>query len=94
MTMAGVKMLVAAALMSTIAGTSALAQAAMVNPDAFEAEYPNRDALNGGALTSAGRMGLEESDGAVSPYAANNARAEIGPSFRTRHFEGRRHHYR
>jgi hypothetical protein len=94
MTMTGVKTSVAAALISTIAATSALAQAAMVNPDAFQAEYPNRDPLNGGALTSAGRMGLEQTDGAASAYTANNTRAEIGPSFRTRRFEGHRHHYR
>jgi hypothetical protein len=92
MTMTGLKTLAAAALISTISATSALAQAAPVDPDAVEAEYPNRDLLNGGALTPAGRMGLEFMDGAAP--AANNARAEIsrlGPSFRAKRLD-RRHH--
>ncbi|WP_316188853.1 MULTISPECIES: hypothetical protein [unclassified Bradyrhizobium] len=40
-------------------------------PSAFQAMYPNRDVLNGGALTPAGRMGLERAGGAapVYPYA-------------------------
>ena len=52
---------VAAALLSTITAASASAQ----EPAAFQAQYPNRDVLNGGALTPAGRMGLEAVGGAV-----------------------------
>jgi hypothetical protein len=51
------------------------------------AKYPNQDVLNGGALTPAGRMGLELPDGAASVHAADNAYAEMGsagPSFRAR----------
>lgn len=94
--MTGLKTLVAAALLSTLPAASALAQAALVDPDAYEAEYPNRDLLNGGQLTPAGRMGLELTDGAAAVHAANNAHAEIsrGPSLRARHLDGRRHYSR
>ncbi|MGJ4895131.1 MULTISPECIES: hypothetical protein [unclassified Bradyrhizobium] len=34
-------------------------------PGAFQAMYPDRDVLNGGALTPAGRMGLVRASGAV-----------------------------
>jgi hypothetical protein len=82
--MTGLKALVAAALLSTISATSARAQAAISEPGAFQAIFPNRDVLNGGALTPAGRLGLELPRGAVSVYAANNAYARMGsasPSF-------------
>lgn len=64
---------VAATLLSTVSMTAALAQEAISEPGAFQAEFPNRDVLNGGALTPAGRMGLELPGGAVNAYAANNA---------------------
>ena len=47
--MTGLKRLVAAALISTISVPSAFAQAAISEPAAFQAMYPNRDVLNGGA---------------------------------------------
>ena len=56
------KTLVATAVLAIITATSASAQ----EPAAFQSMYPNRDVLNGGALTPAGRMGLEEAGGAVS----------------------------
>jgi hypothetical protein len=56
--MIGFKTLLAAALISTISATCALAQAAISEPGAFQAQFPDRDVLNGGALTPAGRMGL------------------------------------
>lgn len=71
--MAGLKLLVATALISTISATSALAQ----EPAAFQAQSPDRDVLNGGALTPAGRI-LERSGGAASLYEANKADAGIG----------------
>lgn len=37
-------------------------------PGAFQAMYPNRDVLNGGELTPAGRMGLVRAYGAVPVY--------------------------
>src|SRR5207247_10881268 len=59
-TMTGLKTLVATALLSTISATFALAQ----EPAAFQAQFPDRDVLNGGALTPAGRSGLEQPNGA------------------------------
>ena len=69
--------LVAVALLSTVSITPALAQAAISEPGAFQAMFPNRDVLNGGALTPAGRMGLELPNGAVNAYAASNAYARM-----------------
>lgn len=80
--MTGLKTLVAAGLLSAISATSALAQ----NESNFRALYPNRDALNGGELTPAGRMGLQLPGGAVGNPAVNNAYAGVGragPAVRT-----------
>jgi hypothetical protein len=85
-TMTGLKILVAAALISTIPATSVLAQ----EPAAFQATYPNRDVLNGGALTPAGRLGLEPAFGAAPNAAvldANAGAGGAGPALRPR-----RHH--
>jgi hypothetical protein len=38
-------------------------------PAAYQAMYPNRDVLNGGALTPAGRMGLVRAYGAAPVYS-------------------------
>ncbi len=44
-----------------------------------QAQYPDRDVLNGGALTPAGRMGLELPGGASPPvFGTNNAYAATG----------------
>jgi hypothetical protein len=75
------KTLIAAALVSMTAVTSASAQLpiwANQDPDSFQAQYPDRDVLNGGALTPAGRMGLELRGGAASAFGANNAYAATG----------------
>lgn len=80
------KALVAAALISAIPATSVLAD----EPAAFQAQYPNRDVLNGGALTPAGRLGLELPSGAAAPNAlgrANNGIDEAAPVV-----PARRHH--
>lgn len=74
------KTLIAAALLSTIALASASAEQlpiwAIENPSTFAAEYPNRDVLNGGALTPAGRMGAEVA--ATAPvHRANSAYASV-----------------
>ena len=72
------KILIAAALVSMTAVTSASAQLpawANSNPALFESQYPDRDFLNGGALNSAGRMGLELPDGAAPVSGASNAYA-------------------
>jgi hypothetical protein len=79
--MTRLKTLAAAALVSMTAVTSASAQLpswAASNPDAFQAQYPDRDVLNGGALTPAGRMGLELPGGAAPVFGINNAYAAAG----------------
>lgn len=74
------KSLIAAALLSTIALSSVNAEQlptwASQNPASFEAQYQNRDVLNGGALTPAGRMGLELA-GAAPVHGANSAYATV-----------------
>lgn len=70
------KTLIAAALVSMTAVASASAQLpawASSDPDSFQAQYADRDVLNGGALTPAGRMGLELPRGAAPVFGANNA---------------------
>jgi hypothetical protein len=65
--MSRLKPLLAAVVISMISATFALAQ----EPAAFQAQFPDRDVLNGGALTPAGRLGLESRSGAaVSPAAS------------------------
>lgn len=79
--MTGIKTIFVAALLSMTAVTSASAQLpswANSNPDTFQAEYPDRDVLNGGALTPAGRMGLELPGGAAPVFQANDAYAATG----------------
>ena len=71
--MVGFKLLVATALISTISATSAPAQ----EPAAFQAQFPDRDVLNGGALTPAGRI-LGQPGGAANLYEANKAAAGTG----------------
>jgi hypothetical protein len=69
---------IAAAQLSMAAVNSARAQLpgrAGSNPDAFQAQYPDRDVLNAGALTPAGRMGLEYIGGAAPGFGANSAYA-------------------
>ena len=75
------KILIAAALVSMTTLTAASAQLpswAATNPDSFQAQYPDRDVLNGGELTPAGRMGLERPGGAAPVFGANNAYAATG----------------
>jgi hypothetical protein len=75
------KSVIAAALVSMTAVTSASAQLpswAARDPDSFQAQYPDRDVLNGGALTPAGRMGLELPGGAAPVFRANSAYAATG----------------
>jgi hypothetical protein len=70
------KIMIAAALVSMATITSASAQLppwAVTNPDSFQAQYPDRDVLNGGALTPAGRMGLELPGGAAPVFGAHHA---------------------
>ena len=69
--MIGLKPFTVAAIISMGVVTSASAQLpnwAISNPGAFQAQYPDRDVLNGGALTAAGRMGLELPGGAAPVF--------------------------
>ena len=87
--MTGIKALAAAALLSTISATAAFAD----DPDAFQAQYPDRDILNGGALTPAARQGLVQPFGAAGAQPANGPYAgptSAGPALPIRHY-GRRH---
>jgi len=61
---------IAAALMSGIGLTSTMAQAQFSEPAAFQAQYPNRDVLNGGRLNSAGSVPPGQYEGAGNAYAA------------------------
>ena len=93
--MTGLKTLVAAALISAFSITSALAG----EPQAYAAQYPDRDFLNGGALTPAGRMGLELPGGAAMSGASPSFRAQPYRSYDAAPdtflgYHGRRHRSR
>jgi hypothetical protein len=55
--------------------TTALAQQ---EPAAWAAANPDRDILNGGALTPAGRLARENPDSAAALLSANQAAAGLG----------------
>jgi hypothetical protein len=57
-------------LISIVTAGFALAQ----EPSAFAAMYPDRDVLNGAALTPAGRMKLGGYGGAAGLHAVHDAR--------------------
>ena len=75
------KILIGAALVSLATISTANAQLpnwAIDNPDLYQSQYPDRDILNGGALTPAGRMGMELPHGAAPAFGARNAYAATG----------------
>jgi hypothetical protein len=74
--MTGLKAILAAALLSAIPATAALAD----DPDAFQAQYPDRDILNGGALTPAARQGLVQPFGAAGGGGYPSSGAYAGPT--------------
>jgi hypothetical protein len=79
--MIGLKTFVAAVVVSMGTLTSASAQLpewAASHPGAFEAQYPNRDVLNGGELTPAGRMGLELPGGAAPVFGPRSVYMATG----------------
>jgi hypothetical protein len=58
--MTGFEILIAAAPVATVTATPAFAYSFMDEyPEVFQAMHPERDVLNGGTLTPAGRIGLE-----------------------------------
>ena len=86
------KILIGAALVSLATITTASAQLpnwAIDNPDLYQSQYPDRDFLNDGALTPAGRMGLEYAHGAAPVFGAVNPYAARGHAM-TSHRQGRR----
>lgn len=90
--MTRIGIVIASAVVAAAALTSPSVQAQVSEPAAFQAQNPNRDVLNGGQLTPAGRAALGQSpyDGARGTYAAQAyapAEAPIAPSRRHR-----RHH--
>ena len=54
--MTTLKTIAAAAVLAALTSTPVLAQQAFSEPAAFASKYPNRDVLNGGALTPYGRL--------------------------------------
>lgn len=73
------KTLIAAVLISTATIPSAFAAWSFADqePAAFASMYPNRDVLNGGALTPAGRIGLERAGGAAPVFTGGYVHHEM-----------------
>jgi hypothetical protein len=77
----------AAALLSMAALMPTMAQAQFSEPAAYQAAHPDRDVLNGGQLTPAGRAARGETVAPSEAYAAYPS--GVAPVVRPRH---RRHH--
>lgn len=71
--MVGLRTLIAAVLLSMISATAMAQQ----EPAAWAAANPDRDILNGGALTPAGKLARESPDSAAAILAANRAAAGL-----------------
>ncbi|MCK1392762.1 hypothetical protein [Bradyrhizobium sp. 1] len=78
---------IAAALLSAAALMPTLALAQLSEPAAYQAAHPDRDVLNGGQLTPAGRAARGETAAPSEAYAAYPS--GVAPVVRSRH---RRHH--
>jgi hypothetical protein len=74
---------VAAALLSAASLMPTLAQAQFSEPAAYQAAHPDRDVLNGGQLTPAGRAARGEPVVSSDAYAAYPS--AVAPAVRTRH---------
>ncbi|HEV2158874.1 hypothetical protein [Bradyrhizobium sp.] len=77
----------AAALLSMAALMPTMAQAQFSEPAAYQAAHPDRDVLNGGQLTPAGRAARGETAVPSEAYAAYPS--GVAPVVRPHH---RRHH--
>ncbi|OAF14686.1 hypothetical protein AYJ54_41790 [Bradyrhizobium centrolobii] len=73
------KIAVAAALLSAAALMPTLAQAQFSEPAAFQAAHPDRDVLNGGQLTPAGRAALGQPGGPADAYALQAYPPTVAP---------------
>lgn len=74
---------IAAALLSAAALMPTLAQAQFSEPAAYQAAHPDRDVLNGGQLTPAGRAARGEPVVSGDAYAAYPS--PVAPAVRIRH---------
>ena len=70
--MTSIKTILAAALLSAMATTPVLAQAAIQEPGMFAFYHPNLDVLNGGAPTPAARL-ASQPPAAMEAYAARES---------------------
>ena len=77
------KIAVAAALLSAAALMPTMAQAQFSEPAAYQAAHPDRDVLNGGQLTPAGRAARGETVAPSEAYAAYPS--GVTPVIRSRH---------
>lgn len=87
--MTSTKIAVAAALLSAAALLPTAAQAQFSEPAAYQAAHPDRDVLNGGQLTPAGRGALGQPGAPSDAYASQAYPSPVAPVVRSRH---RRHH--
>ncbi|MDA9433265.1 hypothetical protein [Bradyrhizobium sp. CCBAU 51627] len=85
--MTRIRLAVAAALLSAASLMPTLALAQFSEPAAYQSIHPDRDVLNGGQLTPAGRAARGEPVVSGDSYAAYPSPAN--PAVRSRH---RRHH--
>ncbi|KJC41695.1 hypothetical protein UB31_20120 [Bradyrhizobium sp. LTSP849] len=77
------KIAISAALLSAAALMPTMAQAQFSEPAAYQAAHPDRDVLNGGQLTPAGRAARGEPVVSSDAYAAYPSPAV--PALRPRH---------
>lgn len=82
--MAAAAALLAAALMPT------MAQAQFSEPAAYQAAHPDRDVLNGGQLTPAGRAALGQQAMPRDAYASQAYPSPMAPVARSSHRRHRR----
>ena len=80
---------VAAALLAA-ALTSTMAQAQFSEPAAYQAAHPDRDVLNGGQLTPAGRAALGHQTMPRDAYASQAYPSPMPPVARSLHRRHRR----
>ncbi|MEZ2146015.1 hypothetical protein AAE026_27530 [Bradyrhizobium sp. DN5] len=76
---------VAAALLSATALMPTMAQAQFSEPAAYQAAHPDRDVLNGGQLTPAGRAARGEPGSPRDAYALQAYPSPAVPVVRSRH---------
>ena len=83
--MARLRIVAGIILLSTIASTPVFAQ--LSEPAAYEAQHPDRDILNGGALTPAARAaaGLDNPRDAYGTVGIASPVPARGPHVRVRH---------